>query len=98
MADRGTPPAGKRIRAGSRLGGVTEVALVFPVQGQITSPTRRNERERRRGAVERVVVEFVGDVDHVQLRREMLAELVFRQQIKAPMRGNAIEPVDRRAG
>src|SRR5262249_33083017 len=61
--DRGTTPIVKR--------------LILPVQRQVTSPPRRHEGKRCRIAIDRIVVELIGDIDDVQLRGKIFAELVF---------------------
>src|SRR6185295_920225 len=55
--------------------------LVFPTQRQIASPSWRHEGKWCGHTVKRVVVEFVGDVNHVQLRREIVVELVLGEQV-----------------
>src|SRR5258708_9634665 len=61
--------------------------LEFGLYNPIGGPARRDENERRRALVERVVVSLVEDVVDGQLRAPVLVDLVFDQGIEAPVFG-----------
>src|SRR5882672_3540441 len=61
--------------------------LEFGLHDPIGGPARRDENERRRALVERVVVGLVEDVVDGQLRAPVLVDLVFDESVEAPVFG-----------